>query len=66
MRYIENFKKSQLKKIPTGYEMPIDCKEVLNVTNENSDRLKFSYNYREKVLTILEEKFGLLTIDYNS
>jgi len=66
MKYSENFKKSQLKKIPNGYEMQIDCKVVLNVTDENGKFVKFWFDTKEKMLNVLEEKFSLLTITYES
>jgi len=66
MRYTENFKRSQTKQIPTGFELQIDCKEVLNVTNENNERMKFQYDGRNQVLIILEKEFKLITVDYNS
>ena len=66
MKYSENFKKSQTKKVPSGYQMEIDCREVVNVTDENGELLKFFYDKKAKMLSVLESKFSLLTITYES
>jgi len=66
MKYSENFKKSQTKKVPSGYQMEIDCREVVNVTDENGELLKFFYDKKAKMLSVLESKFNLITVEYNS
>ena len=46
--------------------MEIDCREVVNVTDENGELLKFFYDKKAKMLSVLESKFNLITVEYNS
>jgi len=66
MKYSEKFKKNQTKKVPSGFTMNLSCKYVIDVTNESEEKLKFIYDTLNETLTILDDNFNLLTIDYES
>ena len=64
MQYEETIKRSQTQPCIGGFTKRLSCKKVLDVRNEENEPLKFSYNSNDEVLTILEEKFKLLTVIY--
>jgi len=64
MKHFDTIKKSELKKVPSGFERKMCCERVFSVLNENDEILKFNYNMIDETLTILSDNFKLLTIEY--